>query len=96
MPHDQPVPKTNVSRVGMPNAPAQAPAAPPPQLDQAALQRFIELAQRDEEDEWDSDELPEELAFSEGDSDDDEDAPVPPQLMNRIVARENINRWNRR
>lgn len=79
----------------MPNLQAQVPAAQPPQLDQAALQRFIELAQRDEEDEWDSDELPEELAFGEGDSD-DEDVEVPPQLMNRIAGRQNLNRWNNR
>lgn len=82
------------------HAPAQAPpAAPPPPLDQAALQRFIELAQRDEEDEWDSDELPEELAFGEGDdeSDDDhQDEQVPQRLMNRIDARQMMNRWNRR
>lgn len=96
------MPWANMSRNGVPNIPAQAPpAGPPPALDQAALQRFIELAQRDEEDEWDSDELPEELAFGEGedDSDDDDDhrdVQVPQQLMNRLDARHMLNRHNRR
>ena len=83
-----------------PREPANNAHAAPAHHPDQALQRFIELAQRDAEDEWDSDELPDELGFGDGDSSDDDDDLIPrgaPRvLVQRIPAREGGNRLNRR
>ena len=79
--------------------PAPRAQAPPPDPD--VVRRFVDAALRDEEDGWNSDELPDADGFDDGvDSDDDHeqdrDLAVPEELMRRIDARDMLNRWNRR
>ena len=64
-------------------APAAAAAPNPP----PALQRFLQLAQRDAEDEWDSDELDEFFADEDGDGDEDSSDETEDEVNDNIERR---------